>query len=142
MFTSSYNHTVDAKNRIFIPAKFRDELGDDIIIAPSLRNKCLVVYSIKEWEKYISPIKEGLTREELEKVMRYLNGRALRLFLDSTGRVQLTPELVAYAGLNDKQISIIGCGDYAEIWNADTYNDVMNSTSNDDILKILNRFGL
>ena len=142
MFTSSYNHTVDSKNRIFIPAKFRDELGDDIIISPGLRNKCLVVYSIKEWEKYIAPMKEGLSREELEKVMRYLNGRALRLFLDSTGRVQLTPELVNYAGLNYKQIWIVGCGDYAEIWDAEAYKAVMNSTSNDEILGILNRFGL
>ena len=132
---------MDAKNRIFIPAKFREELGEDIVISPSLRKKCLVVYSIKEWESYLAPIKAGLKREELETVMRYINSRALRLFLDSTGRVQLTPELVKHAELTDKQIQIVGCGDYAEIWDAETYEKLMAQTNDEDILGIVGKLG-
>jgi MraZ protein len=142
MLTNTYDHTVDAKNRIFIPAKFRDELGEDIIIAPSVRRKCLVIYSIKEWEKYIAPIREGLNPVDRENVMRYLNGRAVSLFLDSTGRVQLTPELCKHAEFKDKQIKIVGCGDYAEIWDATSYQRLMQTTSNDEMLDIFTRYGL
>ena len=48
MFTSSYHHTIDAKNRLFIPAKFREEFGDEIVISPSIRGNYLNIYSLEE----------------------------------------------------------------------------------------------
>lgn len=142
MLTNTYDHTVDAKNRIFIPAKFRDELGEDIVISPSVHRECLVIYSIKEWEKFIAPFREIIDPVDREDVMRYLNGRAVSLFLDNTGRVQLTPELVKYAKFKDKQIKIVGCGDYAEIWDAESYVTMQDAANAAKMQSTIAKYGL
>ncbi len=142
MFTSSYNHTIDAKNRLFIPAKFREEFGDEIVVSRSIRGRCLKVYSTAEWDKYLQPIKEGMDRDEAELILRVMNGKSLRLPLDSTGRVQLTQELIDYAELTDHQAVIVGCGDYAEIWSADGYEQNVTNADEERIRMLLKSAGL
>lgn len=141
MFTSSYNHTIDAKNRVFIPAKFREKLGDEIVISQSIREKCLKVHSIAEWEKYLEPIK-GMDRAESEFILRRMNGTSLSVPLDATGRVQLTTDLIAYAGLEGKQVVIVGCGDYAEIWSQEAYDSQVKDADLDKIRRMLENAGL
>ena len=51
-----FNHNLDTKKRLFIPAKFRDELGETFVIAKLLRGDCLRICSLEEWEKYLAPI--------------------------------------------------------------------------------------
>ena len=51
MLSGEYRHTVDAKNRLFIPAKHRDQLGESFVVIKSYSDRCLLVYSTKEWEK-------------------------------------------------------------------------------------------
>ena len=138
MFTSSYNHTIDAKNRIFIPAKFREKLGEEIVISQSVREHCLKVCSVDEWDKYLEPIKK-LDRAQSEYIM---NGTSLSLPLDSTGRVQLTADLIAYAGLENKQVVIVGCGDYAEIWSEEEYNKKVKMADVETVKNILENAGL
>ena len=141
MFTSSYNHTIDAKNRLFIPAKFREKLGDEIVISQSIRNNCLKVCSVAEWDKYLEPIKK-LDRAQSEYILRIMNGNSLSLPLDSTGRVQLTADLIAYAGLEKKQVVIVGCGDYAEIWSEEEYDKNVRSADVEKIRNMLENVGL
>ena len=71
MLASVYRHSVDAKKRLFIPAKYREELGEKFFITRSLRDKCLIVYSEEEWNKYVAPL-EAMPRKEQEKIVRYL----------------------------------------------------------------------
>ena len=141
MFTSSYNHTIDAKNRVFIPAKFREKLGDEIVISQSVREHCLKICSVAEWEKYLEPIKK-LDRAQSEYVLRIMNGSSLSLPLDSTGRVQLTADLIAYAGLENKQVVIVGCGDYAEIWSEEAYRSKTKPEDIERARNILENVGL
>jgi len=141
MLTSSYNHTIDAKNRVFIPAKFRERLGDEIVISQSVRENCLKVCSVAEWDKYIEPIKK-MDRAQSEFLLRVMNGTSITLLLDSTGRVQLTPELIKYAHLENKQVVIVGCGDYAEIWSEEAYNGKVKSADPDMIRHMLESVGL
>ena len=141
MFTSSYNHTIDAKNRLFIPAKFREKLGDEIVISQSVRNNCLKVCSVAEWDKYLEPIKK-LDRAQSEYILRIMNGTSLSVPLDTTGRVQLTTDLIAYAGLEKKQVVIVGCGDYAEIWSEEEYDKNVRSADVEKIRNMLENAGL
>lgn len=141
MLASSFNHTIDAKNRLFIPAKFREKLGNEIVISQALRGRYLNVYSTAEWEKYLEPIKK-MDRAESEPILRFLNGTSLTVTLDGTGRVQLTPELIDYANIQSKQIVIVGCGDYAEIWSDKDYKEKVLNVDKDRLISLLERVGL
>ena len=56
MFTGEHYHTLDSKNRIAMPSKLREELGESFIIAPAIRGNCIKVYSMAEWEIFLKPI--------------------------------------------------------------------------------------
>lgn len=141
MFTSSYHHTIDAKNRLFIPAKFREEFGDEIVISPSIRGNYLNVYSLEEWNRYLEPIKK-LDRAKAEEYFRFMNGNSSRQPLDATGRVQISAELIAFAGLENKAVVIVGCGDYAEIWSEEEYEKSVKHADIDKIRMVLESAGL
>ncbi len=120
MLTGDFKHNLDAKNRLFVPSKYRDELGESFIVSQSIRGNYLKMYSTEEWERYIAPIKL-LDRKTSEEALRFLNGNAAVVSPDSQGRIILTPKHVSFAAIKKGTI-ILGCGDYAEIWAEETYN--------------------
>ena len=140
MFTGEYEHSVDTKNRIFVPAKFREELGESFIISRDLRGQRLKIFSQAGWEAYIAPILEQ-ERRISEKAMRYLHRNAVQVSPDSQGRVVLTRELLGYAEI-EKNAVIVGCSTYAEIWSAENWAAELDGESADDIRAELERFGL
>ena len=140
MFTGEYEHSVDTKNRIFVPAKFREELGESFIISRDLRGKRLKIFSQAGWEAYIAPILEQ-ERKISEKAMRYLHRNAVQVSPDSQGRVVLTRELLGYAEI-EKNAVIVGCSTYAEIWSAENWAAELEGESAEDIRSELERFGL
>ncbi len=120
MLFGTFSHTVDAKNRVFVPAKFREDLGDDFIIFRAPNEKKLLMMSMSEWDEYVAPFKE-LERDTAEKVFRFLVRDAVQTSPDSQGRVILSQGLLAYAGI-EKAVAIVGCGTYAEIWPEAVFN--------------------
>ena len=138
MLASVYRHSIDAKKRLFIPAKYREELGEKFFITRSLREKCLMVYSESEWEKYVAPL-ENIPRKEQEKIMRYLYKTGTWAEPDSQGRVLLNDGLVEHAGIT-KGAVISGCGKYAEIWAEEVYDACEEDV--DDMLDVLERYGM
>ena len=114
MLGGEYRHNLDAKNRIFVPAKLREDLGDSFVIAKDIRESCLKMYSIDGWEEYIRPLREQ-KRKLSEKILRYLRASLVQVTPDSQGRVVLPPELLEHAQI-EKSVVIVGCCDYAEIW--------------------------
>ena len=140
MFTGEYEHSVDTKNRIFVPAKFREELGESFIISRDLRGPRLKIFSLAGWEAYIAPIMEQ-ERKISEKAMRYLHRNAVQVSPDSQGRVVLTRDLLAYAEI-EKNAVVVGCSTYAEIWSAENFAAEINGESADEIRAELERFGL
>ena len=72
MLTGEYRHSVDAKNRLFIPAKHREELGEELIVARDIRGQLLKVFSLEGWNEYIAPIKQQ-ERRIAEPALRYLH---------------------------------------------------------------------
>ncbi len=140
MFTGEYEHNVDSKNRIFVPARFRDELGESFIVSRDMRGARLKIFSLEGWESYIAPIKEQ-ERKISEKALRYLHRNAVQVSPDSQGRIVLTKELLSYAEI-EKNAVIVGCSDYAEIWSAENWHDELEGESADDIRAELECFGL
>lgn len=140
MFTGEYEHNVDSKNRIFVPAKFREELGESFIVSRDLRGNRLKIFSLSGWQDYIAPILEQ-ERRVSEKAMRYLHRNAVQVSPDSQGRILLTRELLSYAEI-EKSAVIVGCSTWAEIWSAENWQAELEGESSEDIRLELERFGL
>ena len=140
MLTGEYRHSLDPKKRLFIPAKQREELGTSFMIVRDLRGPRLKVYSAEAWEAFLAPIRQQ-ERKLAEATLRFLHRDAVLAEPDSQGRVMLTPALVAYAGIT-KEAVVVGCGDYAEIWAAETYDAAMSEEDPEALCAALEALGL
>ena len=140
MLGGEYRHNLDPKNRIFIPAKLREELGATFVVAKDIREKCLKVYSQEGWEKYITPLREQ-KRKLSEKILRFLHASLAQVTPDSQGRIVLPPELVQHAEI-EKNVVIVGCCDYAEIWAEANYQAKIESEDIEQLRRVLEGYGL
>ena len=120
-FLGSHEHSLDSKNRLFIPSKFRDGLGEDFVVFKPLRGDCLRILSAEEWQKHLASLRT-LPREYLEEIFNYYGLFAISLSPDAQGRVVLSGNLVSFAELGGSTI-IRGCQDHAEIWNAAVFTE-------------------
>ena len=129
MFTGEYRHNLDSKNRLIIPAKYRDELGEVFFITKG-DDGCLTVYSKEQFEEKLRKISEiPSTKAEQRAYLRELTSSAQDCSLDNQGRIQLNPLLKKKAALN-KNVVIIGVYDRIEIWPEelwDSYNEQCSS---------------
>ena len=120
--TGQYAHNIDAKGRLFIPAKLREELGATFHVAIG-QDHCLSVYSEESWKVF----------EERLKTMSYSQIKALRTVFanaadcepDAQGRILIPTKLRDYAGLK-KEVVVIGSFDRVEIWNAERWAEMEN----------------
>jgi MraZ protein len=140
MLSGEFRHSIDPKNRLFIPAKHREELGDTFMVVRSIRENCLQVYSSEEWESYIAPIRK-MERRDSERILRTLHRNAAQVSPDSQGRIVLTPSLIEHASIA-KGAVVVGCGAYAEIWAEEVYDAKLLDEDLDDIRATLESFGL
>ena len=140
MLGGEFKHSLDSKNRIFIPAKMRDELGETFVVAKDIREHCLKVYSQAGWENYIAPLREQ-NRRLYEKIFRILHASLANVTPDSQGRIVLPQELVKHAGI-ERNVTIVGCCDYAEIWAEEAYESLKENEDLGAILAELESLGL
>ncbi|MBO7310419.1 MAG: division/cell wall cluster transcriptional repressor MraZ [Clostridia bacterium] len=143
MLSGEFRHGIDPKNRLFIPAKHREELAKDnecFMVAKSIRENCLKVYSMSEWEEYISPIRK-MERRDSERILRALHKDAAQVTPDSQGRIILPTALIAYAGII-KGAVIVGCGAYSEIWAEEAYEAMVNDENLEGMKNLLESYGL
>ena len=140
MLSGDFRHNVDAKNRLFVPAKYREELGESFVISQSIRGNYLKIYSMAEWEKYIAPIKL-LPRKTSEEALRFLNGNASVVSPDGQGRIILTPKMLQFASII-KGAVILGCGDYAEVWAEEVYDNEQETQDMAALRQALEECGL
>ncbi len=128
----NHTHTLDAKNRVFFPAKFREELGSPIVITINV-DKCLSAYSESEWENFVAKL-ESYPKSQVKTVKRIFCGNARKVNPDAQGRVMIDKELLQFAGIEDS-VTFVGCGDCVELW-AEAKNPLIELT--DDLLSELN----
>ena len=112
--TGEYQHTLDSKGRLFIPAKLREELGDVFYITLSM-DKCLSAYSAESWQTFSDKV-DAMPYVKQRK-MRPLFAYAARCELDSQGRILLPQNLRDFAELT-KDVTVVGCNNHAEFWDA------------------------
>lgn len=117
MFLGEFQHNLDDKGRVILPAKFRDGLGQGAVIAKG-RDQCLAVYPPEEWEEVASRTRQlarGGPRERA--AARALFAGAMEVSPDKQGRVAVPNNLRVYAGL-DREVVVTGAFTHVEIWNA------------------------
>lgn len=154
MLTGEYKHALDTKYRLFIPAKHREELGSAFMIVRDIRGPRLKVYSKEKWEAYIAPLRLK-DPDVQDEAMRWFNQASVEGMPDAQGRVTITSnDLLEYAGFveldEDGEIQtvlsrdavIVGCGDYAEIWEAQEYKRAKRAVRAADIRAALKSCGL
>ena len=139
MLTGKYTHSLDAKNRIIIPAKLKEQLGETVTILRS-SDKCLTIYSAEEWANYAKKISE-LPKTELRTITRYLYSNSVEVQPDPQGRVMLTPEMIAFAGIT-RNIVTVGCGKYAEIWAQEVWDEQQMDKEPENFTEKLIELGL
>ncbi len=117
MFMGEYNHTVDAKGRLIVPSKFREQLGEEFVVTKGL-DGCLFVYTNSEWHKIEEKFQNiPMTSKDARKFSRFFFAGAAALEIDKQGRVLLPPVLREYAGLQ-KEVVLVGVLNRVEIWDA------------------------
>ncbi len=117
MFLGQYEHSLDKKGRIIMPAKFRENLGDSFVITLGLE-KCLFVYPMEEWEKLSQNLQNlPLGKKDTRAFKRTLASRALISSFDQQGRVVINKYLRDYAEI-EKDIIVIGVFERVEIWDS------------------------
>lgn len=114
MFMGRYDHTIDAKGRTIIPAKFRDDLGETFVITRGL-DGCLLLYPSKEWDVFVAKLQALPSNMKTRNLQRNLMSKALEVTLDKQGRILIPALLRGLAGL-EKDLAFVGIMNHIEIW--------------------------
>ena len=127
--TGEYQHNLDAKGRLFIPARLRDELGDVFYVTLSM-DRCLSAYNAQSWQDFSDKV--NAMPYVKQRKMRPLFAHAAKCELDSQGRILLPQNLRDYANLR-KNVTVVGCNNHAEFWDSeawDALNEIENTPEN------------
>ena len=125
MFMGEFHHNIDEKNRLIIPSKFRNELGSKFVLTRGIE-KCLLVYSIEEWNNIVNKLKElPFTRKDARTFNRMFLSGATECELDGNGRINIPSYLIDYSSIT-KECTVIGVNDRIEIWSSEKFNDFFN----------------
>lgn len=120
MFLGEYQHSLDLKARVIIPAKFREELGPKFVATKGL-DHCIFVYPMDEWQAIENKLRSlPFTRADVRSFARFFFSGASELEIDKQGRILLPASLREYANI-DKELVIIGVGSRLEIWSSETW---------------------
>ena len=126
MFMGEYNHSVDAKGRLIVPSKFREQLGNEFVVTKGL-DGCLFVYSQEEWKRIEESLREKpLTSKDARKFMRFFFAGAANCEVDKQGRILIPAVLREFAGL-EKDVVLAGAGNRIEVWSSEKW-----AAANDD----------
>ena len=121
MLIGEYRHTLDEKNRLSLPAKFRKELGKKIIITRGL-DRCLFVYPVAEWKKFSAQLANlSIGSAEGRGFSRAMLGGAMETDVDGSGRVLVPDHLKSYATLSTKVV-VAGIHNRVELWDEKSWN--------------------
>ncbi len=143
MLLGEYNHSLDTKGRVSVPSKLRMDLGESFIVTKGLDN-CLFVYSKEEWLTFETKLKTlPLTNTNARNFVRFFFSGATECEIDKQGRINIPQNLREYASIT-KDVTIVGVGTRAEIWDRDKWN-VYNSDENlnvDEIASQMSDLGI
>lgn len=139
MFIGEFHHSIDAKGRLIMPAKFREQLNECCVITRGI-DQCLFIYPIEEWKILLEKV-NGLpvNRKDARQFSRFFLSGACECECDKQGRINLSTPLMNYAGLS-KDCVIIGVSNRIEIWEKEKWTQYFDF-SVDSILDIAENIG-
>jgi len=141
MFSGEYQHTIDAKGRVIMPAKFRAALGEKFMVTKGL-DKNLLVFSYEEWQKFYDKLKElPIANKKSRAFTRMFLAGAIECETDKQGRILLNAPLRTYASLV-KDVTVIGNGNNVEIWSTEIWDEYVNGLDIDELEEGLEELGI
>jgi len=120
IFKGKYEHTLDAKGRLFVPAKYREGLGDGFVVCQAFFQNCLWAFSCDDFDEMAEKMDFSLLDEQAQSVERVFYASACDVDVDKAGRILLPQNLRDYASL-EKDVVITGSRNRIEIWDKNTY---------------------
>lgn len=121
MLIGEYIHTIDDKNRLSLPAKFRKEMGKSLVVTPGLDN-CLFIFTHKEWGAIADRLaSNSMLQADNRSFNRYMFGGAQEIDVDTSGRILIPDFLKNRANLHSK-IALVGVQNRIELWDEETWN--------------------
>ena len=135
MFMGEYNHTLDPKNRIIVPAKIREELGESFIISVGM-DGCLYLAKTEDWRAFAQRLEELPFTAETRKIQRYFMRNSSECEPDKQGRILIPQNLKELAGL-EKDIVMLGSGNKVELWSKERLDGTDSDEPVEDIVERL-----
>jgi MraZ protein len=134
VFRGTFDYSLDAKNRLTVPARYRAALSDGVVLAMGLE-RCVALWTPPGYDEYTQASLAGFhpLSPEAQKLKRFFAANSLETELDAAGRVMLPTFLIEHAGL-EKEVVVTGSGDALEIWSRATwaqYNAALASAVTD-----------
>lgn len=130
MFLGRHAHTVDAKGRMAVPARFRDALAEGLVLTRGI-DRCLALYPMVAWQPLAEKISAlPISDPDARTFRRLVFAEAVDLALDGQGRILLPPELRAYAGI-DREALVVGVHTSVEIWSPERWAAVSAALDDD-----------
>ncbi len=137
MFLGRFNHSLDAKGRLAIPAKFRGGLSDGLVVTRGI-DRCLSVYPIAAWQALAERVSAlSISDPDARQFKRMVFAEALDEALDAQGRFVVGAELRRYAEI-DREAIVVGMNTYIEIWNPERW-ERLTATVEDESASIAQR---
>ena len=141
MFMGEYNHIIDAKGRLIIPARFRELLGEEFILTKGL-DGCLSIYPMDAWEAFETKLRAlPLTNKNARTFTRFFVAGATNCELDRQGRILVPQTLREFAGL-EKEVVLTGNLDRIEIWSKEKWSENCNCDDMDSIAESMQDMGI
>lgn len=138
MLTGEYQHNMDVKGRVTIPSKFREDLGDRFFICKGL-DGCLFVLNQEKWDSFMQKLSE-MPISQGRAIQRYFISGVTEVEPDKQGRVLIPQSLRDHAAL-DKEVTVIGAAERAEIWDTKRWNEYNAQQTQESIEEAMNLLG-
>jgi len=138
-----FQHTIDSKGRVIIPARFREELGERFILTKGT-DGCICAYSLSEWNKFDAKLSQLPTSDpKVREYLRFVYSGATECETDKQGRILIPQNLREYASL-EKEILIIGVSTKAEIWDKARRETIISQLSfdPDELAREMQKYGI
>ena len=141
MLIGEYEHSLDAKGRLIMPAKLREDIGEKFIITKGL-DGCLFAFSTTEWEKFEEKLSTlPISNKDARAFTRFFFAGAMDCEIDKQGRFLISSNLREFAGLT-KDVVIVGMNSRVEIWSKEKWNSCEESISADEIAEKMEMVGI
>jgi len=141
MFMGEYSHTIDAKGRLIVPSRFREQLGNEFVVTKGL-DGCLFVYPNEEWKNIEEKFRNApLTTKDARKFSRFFFAGAASCEVDKQGRILIPQVLRDFAGI-EKDVVLAGVLSRIEIWSKEKWQDTNSYDDMDEVAEHMAELGL